>query len=736
MSSLISPPPCEALSLISSLPSSFTFPPLPPYCSYPATEIWAVPTPPDHPSPSSPLTLPPLRSSNCRVLYSSQPSPPWYPLADIFFCDSCSALRCPLDVSTEFEAFFCPTCLKLFPTAEAAVLHHRCPRCLTCPACSTDVAVLQLPPASTTYSSPSPLLLSDSDCVLRGGIASPPSDTLSSAGLYVFSCSHCHWHSYHTGLAASSTADLFALLSCVEEQLVADYRSNNSKPTTGDDNNNNISDTTAKPNSTNLKSPAEVFSLLLRSLQQRSPPSTSDSRTPAIPSPRGPSCSSRTNNNNGSSESSCVFDFYIKHRALLQDDKEDADFAKLLRETVGSAPGAAELAVPWGPTELDAARHLQEVISRRSCVWEKCLYAADNNDIPLPFVTLTDVLNYPTDQPHNNNGTDYNACNNKATPPQTTLKSLPSLSIHPTDISPIALSSLAPASKRVSLWQRCEQPLTTTLLYSSTLLRPLAYTSPPVTSLLLPVRRRLSARRSHRCRECNKYVIKSQMNPSASPYFRLNHSAAFFVPHFFPRPFALVSLPSDPSQSLEDTTLGDSTWTHEELKTPTSPVVAAGSILWVELLCVNFLASPLVLTLRFDGAMQSEPGDVEVLAASFVTGVGPYDEMEDDAIADKSAPTPETTTAEVVVLDSEEEEEGTSEKTVLLEGTPGCRGYNPVTYRSGNKLLLRLPVRGTDGNDQLRFGVLVRFQDGSRRTHRLQAYCLVDLTDVKFVQER
>ncbi|KAL7421309.1 hypothetical protein Q5752_004194 [Cryptotrichosporon argae] len=79
------------------------------------------PLPPSYPSSSSSLT----------------------PLASLYFCEECDAVRCDACVAVEVASYYCPNCLFDVPGANVRADRNRCARsCFACPQCATALATL------------------------------------------------------------------------------------------------------------------------------------------------------------------------------------------------------------------------------------------------------------------------------------------------------------------------------------------------------------------------------------------------------------------------------------------------------------------------------------------------------------------------------------------------------------------------------------------------------------------
>jgi len=57
------------------------------------------------------------------------------PLAQLYFCDSCSRVVSRRELSEDVDSYYCPNCLELMPSSEAALYGMRCSKCWECPVC-------------------------------------------------------------------------------------------------------------------------------------------------------------------------------------------------------------------------------------------------------------------------------------------------------------------------------------------------------------------------------------------------------------------------------------------------------------------------------------------------------------------------------------------------------------------------------------------------------------------------
>ncbi|KAJ1950511.1 hypothetical protein EC988_004357, partial [Linderina pennispora] len=67
-----------------------------------------------------------------------------FPLEHLYYCDDCSALRCPHCVIEEPAGYHCPNCLFDVPTASVRSEQNSCARnCFQCPVCTHVLAVVE-----------------------------------------------------------------------------------------------------------------------------------------------------------------------------------------------------------------------------------------------------------------------------------------------------------------------------------------------------------------------------------------------------------------------------------------------------------------------------------------------------------------------------------------------------------------------------------------------------------------
>ncbi|KXS12396.1 hypothetical protein M427DRAFT_137287 [Gonapodya prolifera JEL478] len=133
------------------------------------------------------------------------PTTALFPLSQLYFCDSCTDIRCPLCTSEEFSGYFCPNCLFDSVTIAVKTEKARCNRqCFDCPVCFSALAVVPVPLADSTGTA-----------VVLSSTATTKTDSEAPMS-YILSCPYCRWDSSSlgsdwvfdkpTGLAARSNA--------------------------------------------------------------------------------------------------------------------------------------------------------------------------------------------------------------------------------------------------------------------------------------------------------------------------------------------------------------------------------------------------------------------------------------------------------------------------------------------------------------------------------------------------
>lgn len=85
----------------------------------------------------------------------------YHPLASLYFCEECDAIRCPRCVTSEVNIYFCPLCQFEVPSASVRAEQHTCARnCFLCPVCSHTCSVTGTePPLGSTSAADPPYWL-------------------------------------------------------------------------------------------------------------------------------------------------------------------------------------------------------------------------------------------------------------------------------------------------------------------------------------------------------------------------------------------------------------------------------------------------------------------------------------------------------------------------------------------------------------------------------------------------
>lgn len=113
----------------------------------------------------------------------------YHPLASLYFCEECDAIKCPRCVTQEIACFYCPNCLFEVPTASVKGEKNRCARnCFVCPQCTNTLAVVATDPETSA----------------------DPSQPAASTGEapYYLACSACKWDSKEVGLSFDKATGL------------------------------------------------------------------------------------------------------------------------------------------------------------------------------------------------------------------------------------------------------------------------------------------------------------------------------------------------------------------------------------------------------------------------------------------------------------------------------------------------------------------------------------------------
>lgn len=612
---------------------------------------------------SSPTTLCSTREPPKPVRYEVDQDPRRYSLSDLYICVSCSSLRTPHTIVTQVESYYCPSCLRLYPSTEAAALANRCSRCFVCPECSCDLYLLgrRTAGAKSRHRSNS---RSDKNDHHDKETGLPFTE-------YLFSCVYCKWNS--TNCAVGSTADQLVHQVTTAafdsmDSLLMEHHHHDKKETTPSCN---------------------IFEYYAIKRKQVVASTTST---------RGGDDAASKKKTDKDANSKC----HHEH-----DDDDDDDAAPMF----GSASDITLLTTPWGPADLETALQMQKMENALTGIWP--FRHQHNNDRPYstitqgqPYQTLSEVL--ANDRPLDDKNT-----------------------------------------------------------------------SPTVI-----LRRPLYVRCSHRCGICLKYVVKSQISPSASPIFRLNHSAVYYLPQLYVRPsyfFSYCISPTNTDSSTNYCHMERNVWDSDK----PAVTIPDGSIVWVEVLAINPLNYPAQVTMRFDRIDQENDAAttiqtdqteqsttmlngwtsrsngidrLQVLCADFRTVIGAYDELEDEMAADEPAPPPLSIKATVIedsttTSDTNGDEEPATESIPLEDDavyllrptghhpTTKDTDYNPVSYRSRNKLLLRIPVTQRQKGSQytttggghllgeIRSGLTVCFRDSTgSKVHRITLRPIIVVT--------
>ncbi|KAL6079326.1 hypothetical protein QOT17_000952 [Balamuthia mandrillaris] len=124
------------------------------------------------------------RACRCAVFYACQ-CRRRFGIAQLFYCQQCSQVRCPFCVSEEIDSHYCPNCLDNMTSYDALLFKNRCKKCFQCPNCFSALTFAQK------------------------SAKSPSAASEEAARLVYFHCGFCRWNSLSTeGLQAENPSTL------------------------------------------------------------------------------------------------------------------------------------------------------------------------------------------------------------------------------------------------------------------------------------------------------------------------------------------------------------------------------------------------------------------------------------------------------------------------------------------------------------------------------------------------
>ncbi|KAL6065007.1 Dynactin subunit 4, variant 2 [Balamuthia mandrillaris] len=133
------------------------------------------------------------RACRCAVLYACQ-CRRRFGIAQLFYCQQCSQVRCPFCVSEEIDSHYCPNCLDNMTSYDALLFKNRCKKCFQCPNCFSALTFAQKSAKSS------------SSAAAAGAEGAAVAEA---ARLVYFHCGFCRWSSLSTeGLQAENPSTL------------------------------------------------------------------------------------------------------------------------------------------------------------------------------------------------------------------------------------------------------------------------------------------------------------------------------------------------------------------------------------------------------------------------------------------------------------------------------------------------------------------------------------------------